>query len=78
MNFKRLVMFRLFQEVCELQRSCVILSVGGLEFVTDEIPEQAIVSSFFFRRLMIFRPHVLARCCCPQSRIEIAQNYHAD
>ena len=70
MNFKRLVMFKLFQEVCELQRSSLILSVGGLEFVTDEVPEQAVISSFFFRRLMIFCPHVLARCYCPQSRIE--------
>ena len=77
MNFRRLVTFKLFQEVCELQRSPSILSVGGLEYVTDEVPEQAVVSSFFFRRLKIFCPHVLALCYCPQ-RIEIAQSYHAD
>ena len=66
-------MFKLFKEVCDsvLQRSRLILCVGGREFVTDEVPEQAEVSSFFFRRLMIFRPHVLARCCCPQPRIEL-------
>jgi hypothetical protein len=63
-NFKRLVMFKLFQEVCELQRSRLILSVGGMEFVTDEVPEQAVVSSFFLRRLKIFCPHVLALCYC--------------
>ena len=76
MNSRRLVMFKI-QEVCELQRSRLILSVGGLEFVTDEVPEQAEVSSFFFRRLKIFCPHVLAPCCA-QSRIEMVRNYHAD
>jgi hypothetical protein len=70
-NSRRLVMFKLFQEARELQRSRLILSVGGLEFITDEVPEQAVVSSFFFRRLKIFCPHVLALCYCPQ-RIEIA------
>ena len=53
------MMFKLFQEVCELQRSRLILPVGGLEFVTDEVPEQAVVSSLFFRCLKIFCPHVL-------------------
>jgi hypothetical protein len=52
-NFKRLVMFKLLQEVCELQGPGLILSVRSLEFVTDEVPEQAVVSSFFFRRLKI-------------------------
>jgi hypothetical protein len=56
-------MFKLFQ-LRALQRSCLILCVGGLEFITDEVPEQAVISSFFFRRLMIFCPHVLARCYC--------------
>jgi hypothetical protein len=58
-------MFKLFQEVCELQRSCLILSIGGLNFVTDEVPEQAVVSSFFFRRLMIFCPHVARALLSP-------------
>jgi hypothetical protein len=71
-------MFKLFQEVCDLQRSRLILPVGGLEFVADEVPEQAVVSSFFFRRLKIFCLHVLTLYYCPQSRIETAQNYHAD
>jgi hypothetical protein len=66
-------MFKLFQEVCELQRSRLVLPVGGLEFVTDEVPEQAVVSSFFFRCLKIFCPHVLIPYYCPQSRIETAQ-----
>jgi hypothetical protein len=61
-------MFKLFQEVCELQRSSLILSVGGLEFVTDEVPEQAEVSAFFFRRLKIFCPHVLAHRWLPATK----------
>ena len=61
MNFRRLVMFKI-QEVCELQMSRLFLAVGGLEFVTDEVSEQAVVSSFFFRSLMIFGPHVHAHC----------------
>jgi hypothetical protein len=77
-NSRRLVISKLFQEVCELQRSCLILSVGGLEFVTDEVPEQAVVSSFFFRHLKIFCPHVLVLCCCPQQESRMARNYHAD
>jgi hypothetical protein len=64
-------MFKLFLEVCELQRSRLILFVEGLEFITDKVPEQAVVSSFFFRRLKISCPHVLALCYCPQ-RIGIA------
>ena len=40
------MMFKLSQEVCGLQRSHLIPSVGRLEFVTDEVPEQAEVSSF--------------------------------
>ena len=63
MNFKWLVIFKLLQ-VCELQRSCLILSVEGPKFVTDEVTEQAVISSFLFRRLMIFCPHVPARCYC--------------
>lgn len=63
MNFRRLVMFKLklFQEVCDsgLQRSRLLLSVGSLEVVSDEVPEQAEVSSFFFRCLKIFFLHVL-------------------
>ena len=59
MNSRRLVMFKLSPEVCGLQRSHLILSVGRLEFVTDEVPEQAEVSSFFFRCLKIFCLHVL-------------------
>ena len=70
MNFRRLVMVKLFQEVCDsrLQRSRLILSVGGMEFVTDEVPEQAEVSSFFFRRLNIFCPHVLAHRWVPATK----------
>jgi hypothetical protein len=70
MNFRRLVMVKLFQEVCDsgLQRSRLILSVGGMEFVTDEVPEQAEVSSFFFRRLKIFCPHVLAHRWVPATK----------
>jgi len=71
-------MFKLFQEVCELQRARLILPEGHLVFVTDEVPEQAVVSSFFFRRLKIFCSHVLALCCCAQSIVEMAQNNHAD
>ena len=69
-------MFMLFQEVCEsgLQGSRLLLSMEGLEFVSDEVPEQAEVSSFFFRCLKIFCVHVIALRRCPQ-RIEIAQNY---
>ena len=74
MNRKRLVMFML----CELQRSCLILAVRGLELVTDEVPEQSVVSPFFFRRLMIFCPHVVPLSCCPQPKIEMALNYHGD
>jgi hypothetical protein len=62
-NFRRLVMLKI-KEVCELQRSRLILAIGGLEFVTDEVSEQTIVSSFFFRRLMIFCLHVHAHCYC--------------
>ena len=70
MNFRRLVMFKLFKEVCDLvlQRSRLILCVGGREFVTDEVPEQAEVSSFFFRRLKIFCPHVLAHRWVPATK----------
>ena len=75
MNLKRLVMFKLFQEVSGLQRSCLTFSVASWEFVTDEVPEQTVVSPFFIRRLKIFCPHVVAHCCCPQP---IALNYHAD
>ena len=67
MNSRRLVMFKLSPEVCGLQRSRLILSVGSLEFVTYEVPEQAEVSSFFFRPLNIFCPHVMALCCCRKS-----------
>ena len=68
MNFRRLVMFKFFQEVCHsgLQRPPLLLSVVGLEFVSDEVPEQAEVSSFFFRCLKIFCLHVLALRYCPQ------------
>ena len=61
MNFRRLVMFKFFQEVCHsgLQRSPLLPSVVGLKFVSDEVPEQAEVSSFFFRCLKIFCLHVL-------------------
>jgi hypothetical protein len=62
MNFRRLVTFKLFQEVCMSQRSCLILSVGGLELVTDEVPEQAVVCPSFFRPLKIFCSRVLAHC----------------
>jgi len=58
-------MFKLFQEVCELQGSRSILSAGSLQFVADEVPEQAVVGSFFFRPLNFFS-HVIALCCCPQ------------
>jgi hypothetical protein len=70
MNFRRLVVVKLIQEVCDsrLQRSRLILSVGGMEFVTDEVPEQAEVSSFFFRRLNIFCPHVLAHRWVPATK----------
>jgi len=70
MNFRRLVVVKLIQEVCDsrLQRSRLILSVGGMEFVTDEVPEQAEVSSFFFRRLKIFCPHVLAHRWVPATK----------
>src|SRR5262245_61521148 len=68
-------MFELFQEVCELQGSRSIFSAGSLKFVADEIPEQAVVSSFFFRPLNFFCPHVIALCWCPQ--IEMARNYHS-
>ncbi|HEV8467900.1 MAG TPA: hypothetical protein VGQ63_23190 [Pseudolabrys sp.] len=63
-------MVKLIQEVCDsrLQRSRLILSVGGMEFVTDEVPEQAEVSSFFFRRLNIFCPHVLAHRWVPATK----------
>jgi len=61
-NFRQLVMFKVFQVARELQRLRLILSVGGLEVIADEIPEQAVVSSLFFRRLKIFRLHVLALC----------------
>jgi len=74
-NSRRLVMFKLFQEVRELRGSRSILSARGLKFVTDEIPEQAVVSSFFFRPLNFFCSHVIALCCRPQ--IETARNYHA-
>ena len=56
MNLKRLVMFKLFQEVSGLQRSCLTFSVASLDFVTDEVPEQTVVSPFFIRRLKIFCP----------------------
>jgi hypothetical protein len=58
-------MFKLFQEVCDsgLQRSS--LSVGGMAFVSDEVPEQAEVSSFFFRRLKVLCLHVLAHGWLP-------------
>ena len=70
MNFRRLVVVKLIQEVCDsrLQRSRLILSVGGMEFVTDEVPKQAEVSSFFFRRLNIFCPHVLAHRWVPATK----------
>jgi hypothetical protein len=74
-------MFKLFQEVCDsgLQRSRLILSVGGREFVADEVPEQAEVGSFFFRRLKIFCPHVLAhRWGARNQESSWARNYHAD
>ena len=60
-------MFKLFQEVCDLgsQRSRLILSVGGLEFVSDEVPEQTEVRSFFFRRLKILCLHELAHRWLP-------------
>jgi len=69
-NFRRFVMFRLFQEVCDsgLQRSRLILSVRGLEFVSDEVAEQAEVSSFFFRRLKIFCLHVIAHRWLPATK----------
>ena len=68
MNFRRLVVFKLFQEVCDsgLQRSRLLLSIVGLEFVSDEVPEQAEVSSFFFRCLKIFCLHGLALRHCSQ------------
>ena len=68
MNLRRLVMFKLFQEVCYsgLQRSRLLLSVGSLEVVSDEVPEQAEVRSFFFRCLKIFCLHGLALRYCPQ------------
>ena len=65
MNSRRLVMFKLSQEVCGLQRSRLILSAGILEFVTDEVPEQAEVSSFFFRRLKVLCLHVFAHRWLP-------------
>jgi hypothetical protein len=73
-NFRRLVMLEIFQEVCDswLQRSRLLLSIVGLEFVSDEVPEQAEVRPFFSRFLKIFCLHVLALRYCPQ-RIEIAQ-----
>ena len=62
MNLKRLAMFKLFQEVSDLglQRSCLTFSAASLHFVTDEVPEQTVVSPFFIRRLKIFCPHVVA------------------
>jgi hypothetical protein len=74
-NFRRLVAFKRFQEVGDsgLQRSRLILSVGGLEFVADEVPEQAEVSSFFFRRLKIFCPHVLAHRWLPATKIRVGR-----
>jgi len=67
-NFRRLVVFKLFQKICEsgLQRSRLLLSKVALEFVSDEVPEQTEVSSFFFRCLKIFCLHVLALRYCPQ------------
>ena len=61
MNSRRLVVFKRFQEVRDsrLERSRLLLSIVGLEFVSDEVPEQAEVSSFFFRCLKIFFLHVL-------------------
>jgi hypothetical protein len=79
-NLKRLAMFKLFQEVSDLglQRSGLTFCVASLDFVTDEVPEQTVVSPFFIRRLKVFCPHVVAHCCCPQPRIEMALNYHAE
>ena len=61
-------MLKLFQEICDsgLQRSRLLLSI--VEFVSDEVPEQAEVSSFFFRRLNIFCPHVLAHRWVPATK----------
>jgi hypothetical protein len=61
-------MFKRFQKVCEsgLQRSRLLLSIVGLEFVSDEVPEQAEVSSFFFRCLKISCLLVRALRYCPQ------------
>jgi hypothetical protein len=67
-NFRRLEMLKIFQEVCDswLQRSRLLPSIVGLEFVSDEVPEQAEVSPFFLRFLKIFCLHVLALRYCPQ------------
>ena len=66
MNFRRLVMSELL-----VQSSRLILSVGGPEFTTDEVPEQLVVSSFFFRLLKIFCPHVVAFLLLPARWREI-------
>ena len=61
-----------------LQRSALIVLVASVEFVTDKVPEQAVVSPFFIRRLNIFYSHVVAHCCYPQQRIAMTLNYHAN
>ena len=80
MNLERLVTFRHFQEVSDLglQRSPLTVLVASVEFVTDKVPEQTVVSPFFIRRLKIFCSHVVAHCCCPQQRIAMTLNYHAN
>jgi len=80
MNFRRLVVVKLIQEVCDsgLQRSRMILSVGGLAFVSDEVPEQAEVSSFFFRGLKVLCLQVLAHRWLPATKNRDERNYHAD
>jgi oligoribonuclease (3'-5' exoribonuclease) len=56
----------------------MILSVGGLAFVSDEVPEQAEVSSFFFRGLKVLCLQVLAHRWLPATKNRDERNYHAD
>jgi oligoribonuclease (3'-5' exoribonuclease) len=73
-------MFKFFQEVCHsgLQRSPLLPSVVGLKFVSDEVPEQAEVSSFFFRGLKVLCLQVLAHRWLPATKNRDERNYHAD
>ena len=77
MNFRRLVMFKLFQEVCELLKVALDSLCRRPEFVTDEVPEQAVVSSFFFRSLKVFCSHCSRLFYCPRKNRD-GENYHVD